>query len=347
MKKKAAIYCRLSREDDALAENEWSESIQNQQKLLADYAKKNGFSIYCVYVDDNYSGLDNKRPAFCRLIEDARCGRFDTILSKNQSRFTRDLETAQKYLNELFPLWGIHFIGVCDGTDTNDPKGMKMRQINGLVNEWYSEDLSDNIRQILREKMNRGQFIGSFACYGYAKDPENPHHLIPDPPAASVVREIYDLYLGGLSLAKIASVLTKRQVPSPCFYKIQQGLLFQTPFLKKDENNLTTFGIPSGISSGISSNTSPKTNTDYKYKWSASSVRRILTNPIYTGTLIQGTIQKESVKSKKRIALSKEEWSIFPHAHPALISESAFLEVQNLLKKNRKKKSVTLCTRDA
>lgn len=331
MKKKAAIYCRLSREDDALAENEWSESIQNQQKLLSNYAKKNGFSIYCVYVDDNYSGLDNKRPAFCRLLEDARCGRFDTILCKNQSRFTRDLETAQKYLNELFPLWGIHFIGVCDGTDTDDPKGMKMRQINGLVNEWYSEDLSDNIRQILREKMNRGQFIGSFACYGYTKDPKDSHHLVPDPPAASVVRTIYELYLNGLSLAKIAAVLTKWQVPSPCFYKIQQGLLFQTPFLKKDEKNWAASSeLPQKIVS--------KTNSDNKCKWAPSSVRRILTNPIYTGTLIQGTMQKESVKSKKRIALSKEEWSIYPHAHPALISESSFLEVQDLLKKNRKKK---------
>lgn len=331
MKKKTAIYCRLSREDDALAENEWSESIQNQQKLLSNYAKKNGFSIYCVYVDDNYSGLDNKRPAFCRLLEDARCGRFNTILCKNQSRFTRDLETAQKYLNELFPLWGIHFIGVCDGTDTDDPKGIKMRQINGLVNEWYSEDLSDNIRQILREKMNRGQFIGSFACYGYTKDPKDSHHLVPDPPAASVVRTIYELYLSGLSLAKIASVLAKRQIPSPCFYKIQQGLLFQTPFLKKGEGTLAT-------SSRISPNETAMSNSNNKCKWAASSVRRILTNPIYTGTLIQGTMQKESVKSKKRIALSKEEWSIYPHAHPALISESSFLEVQDLLKKNRKKK---------
>ena len=86
MEKRAAIYCRLSREDDNLACDEVSESIQNQQKLLCEYAKKNGFSVYCMYVDENYSGLDNTRPAFCRMIEDARCGRFDTILCKNQSR---------------------------------------------------------------------------------------------------------------------------------------------------------------------------------------------------------------------------------------------------------------------
>ena len=172
MEKRAAIYCRLSREDDNLACDEVSESIQNQQKLLCEYAKKNGFSVYCMYVDENYSGLDNTRPAFCRMIEDARCGRFDTILCKNQSRFTRDMETAQYYLNEVFPLWHVRLIGICDGVDTNDMKNLRLRQINGLINEWYSEDLSDNIRQILRDKMMRGQFIGSFACYGYTKDPD-------------------------------------------------------------------------------------------------------------------------------------------------------------------------------
>ena len=152
-----------------------------------------------MYVDENYSGLDNTRPAFCRMIEDARCGRFDTILCKNQSRFTRNMETAQYYLNELFPLWHVRLIGICDGVDTNDMKNLRLRQINGLINEWYSEDLSDNIRQILRDKMMRGQFIGSFACYGYTKDPAHLHSLIPDPPAAAVVREIYQLYLDGFS----------------------------------------------------------------------------------------------------------------------------------------------------
>ena len=114
------------------------------------------------------------------------------------------------YLNELFPLWHVRLIGICDGVDTNDMKNLRLRQINGLINEWYSEDLSDNIRQILRDKMMRGQFIGSFACYGYTKDPAHLHSLIPDPPAAAVVREIYQLYLDGFSLSKIASLLTKK-----------------------------------------------------------------------------------------------------------------------------------------
>ena len=89
----------------------------------------------------------------------------------------------------------------------------------------------------------------------------------------------------------------------PCFYKIQQGILFQTPFSKNKITYESDGKIP---------------------KWSASSVRHILTNPIYTGTLIQGTTKKESAKSKKRIKVSSTEWIIYPNAHPALISEDIF-----------------------
>lgn len=251
------------------------------------------------------------------MIEDARCGRFDTILCKNQSRFTRDMETAQYYLNELFPLWHVRLIGICDGVDTNDMKNLRLRQINGLINEWYSEDLSDNIRQILRDKMMRGQFIGSFACYGYTKDPAHLHSLIPDPPAAAVVREIYQLYLDGFSLSKIASLLTKKQVMPPCFYKIQQGILFQTPFSKNKITYESDGKIP---------------------KWSASSVRHILTNPVYTGTLIQGTTKKESARAKNALRCQALNGSFILMHIPALISEDIFCEVSSLLQKRQKEK---------
>ena len=233
MEKRAAIYCRLSREDDNLACDEVSESIQNQQKLLCEYAKKNGFSVYCMYVDENYSGLDNTRPAFCRMIEDARCGRFDTILCKNQSRFTRDMETAQYYLNELFPLWHVRLIGICDGVDTNDMKNLRLRQINGLINEWYSEDLSDNIRQILRDKMMRGQFIGSFACYGYTK--EFLIRLLPPLYGKFISFILMDLVFQKSLLYSLKSRLCRH-----AFIRSSRAFYFRRLFLKiKSHMNLT------------------------------------------------------------------------------------------------------------
>lgn len=305
----AAIYCRLSVEDENHSSaREYSESILNQQLLLTDYANKHGMDIYAVYVDENYSGLNNKRPAFCRLLDDARHGRFEVILCKSQSRFTRDLETADTYLNHLFPVWGIRFISIVDGVDTRETKSRKMRQLNGLINEWYCEDLSDNIRAVLRKKMESGQFIGSFACYGYTKDPADHHHLIPDPPAAAIVRQIYQWYLEGASIGRIAALLTERHVPRPSSYKRQNGLLFQAPFTQ-DSNG----------------------------RWSVSTIKRILSNPVYTGSLVQGKEQKLCCKSDRRITVPKDQWIIVKDTHQPIIGEEAFLQVQELLAARRKK----------
>lgn len=318
----AAIYCRLSVEDEkADGLPAVSESIKNQQLLLADYAQKHGLTVYAVYVDENYSGLDNKRPAFLRLIDDARHGRFEVILCKSQSRFTRDLETADRYLNQLFPLWGIRFLGIVDGTDTAQTRSRKIRQLNGLLNEWYCEDLSDNIRAVLRRKMENGQFIGSFAPYGYTKDPSDRHRLVPDPPAAAVVRNIYQWYLDGASVSEIAGRLTAARISRPGVWKHQCGLLFQAPL--------------TGSCSLSPASSAPQMGDTV---WSVSTVRRILTNPIYTGCMVQGKEQKLDCKSDRRIRVSQEQWIIVPGTHQPLVSPDAFLAVRKRLHSRRKRR---------
>ena len=158
MKKEiAAIYCRLSVEDAEKRAAE-RESIRNQRALLLGYAKKQGWAVYDIYADEDYSGLREDRPAFQRLLADAEERKFSIILCKTQSRFTRNAGTAEKYLHALFPLWGIRFVTVVDGVDTASHANKKARQINSLVNEWYSEELSENIRAVFRRKMEAGQF---------------------------------------------------------------------------------------------------------------------------------------------------------------------------------------------
>lgn len=187
---KAALYCRLSKEDeDKINQGDESASIQNQKMLLMDYAFTHKFAVYNIYFDDDYSGLDSERPAFKKLIRDAKNGCFNTIICKTQSRFTRDMELVEKYIHGLFPIIGIRFIGVVDHVDTDIKGNKKARQINGLINEWYCEDLSENIRSVFRTKMEKGQFIGSYALYGYKKDPKNNHKLIIDEEAAAVVKK--------------------------------------------------------------------------------------------------------------------------------------------------------------
>lgn len=204
---RAAIYCRLSVEDAQRQEGKDSESIANQKELLLAYAAKKEWQVTGIYVDEDYSGLREDRPGFQKLIAHGREGRFSVILCKTQSRFTRNLVTAERYLYELFPLWGIRFVSVVDGVDTARRENKRASQINSLINEWYCEELSDNIRAVLRRKREMGQYLGNYAPYGYEKSPFDHHVLVPCSQRARVVAGIFRLYLMGFSCGGVAAVL--------------------------------------------------------------------------------------------------------------------------------------------
>ncbi len=297
---KVALYCRLSVEDGT---GEESESIRNQRLLLISYAQKNGWEIYDVYEDEDYSGLREDRPAFCRMIADAKNRRFEIILCKTQSRFTRSASTAEIYLHERFPLWGIRFVTVVDGVDTAKRENKKARQINSLVNEWYCEELSENIRSVLRKKMELGQFLGNYAPYGYEKDANDRHHLVICNEEATVVRYIAELYLSGLSCKKIAVQLSLENIPTPSQQKQSRGQdLGRRPCSQ----------------------------------WGSGTVRKILTNPVYIGHMVQGKEQKVSFKSQKTIEVPRQRWVVVEHTHEAILSEKTFANIQKKMDQNRR-----------
>lgn len=307
----AALYCRLSVEDAGRGEAE-SESIQNQKTLLQSYAKEQGWTVYGIYTDEDYSGLREDRPAFRALLQDAEAKKFSIILCKTQSRFTRNATTAEKYLHGKFPLWGIRFVTVVDHVDTAFSSNKKVRQINSLVNEWYSEELSENIRTVFRRKMEQGQFLGNFAPYGYRKDPVCRHHLLQDAETAAVVRRIFSLYLEGYSDRRIAALLTKERIPTPSEVKKQRG---------------EDLGRKSCI------------------QWAAGTIRKILQNPVYLGHMVQGREEKISFKEKKTRERPKAEWIVVEDTHEAIIETALFLQVQQqrmLRRKSRGKKESTL-----
>ena len=307
---KAALYLRLSKEDvDKINKGDDSESIVNQRLLLTDYAVSHDMQIVDVYSDDDYSGLYDDRPEFDRLIKDAKLGKYNVVIAKTQSRFTRNMQHVEKYLHHDFPLLGIRFIGVVDGVDTLNANNKKSRQINGLVNEWYCEDLSNNIRSVFKQKMKAGQFLGSFAPYGYEKDPDDKHKFIIDEYAANVVRKIYDLYLQGYSTKAISHMLEDEHIDNPTVYKQKKGLQYQNR--QADE-----FSI--------------------KYNfWSITTINRILRNETYIGKLEQGTCEKVSYKDKKVVALPKEKWIVIDNHHEAIIDKELFYKVQKMRKSRR------------
>ena len=231
---KAAIYCRLSEEDkDKRHVTDDSESIQNQKSMLIQYATEQGWEIYGIYSDDDYTGADRSRPEFNRLLEDAKHKKFDIVLCKTQSRFTRELELVEKYIHGYFPIWGIRFVSIVDNADTENKGNKKSRQINGLVNEWYLEDMSENIKSVLTDKRKNGYHIGAFALYGYQKDSQQKGHLLIDEEAAEVVREVFTLFSQGYGKTAIAEILNEQGVPNPTEYKRQKGLRYQQLYSRK------------------------------------------------------------------------------------------------------------------
>ena len=150
---RVGIYCRLSDEDRFKKDkNDDSESIANQKSMLLKYALNKNWEVVNVYSDDDYSGADINRPKFNELLKDCEEGKIDIVLCKTQSRFSRDMEIVEKYIHNKFIEWGIRFVSIVDNADTQVKGNKKARQINGLINEWYLEDLSDNIRSSLQNR---------------------------------------------------------------------------------------------------------------------------------------------------------------------------------------------------
>lgn len=218
MRERVAIYCRLS-EEDREKDGSDSQSIQNQREMLRQYAADRNWEVVAEWIDDDWAGADRNRPGFRQLLYEAERGAYDIVLCKTQSRFTREIELVERYLHDRFPRWGVRFVSVVDHADTAVWHNKKARQINGLINEWYLEDLSENIRAVLTSRRKRGLHIGSTALYGYRKDPDVRGHLLPDPLTAPVVQEIFTQYAAGRSQKAIADMLTARGEPSPAARK--------------------------------------------------------------------------------------------------------------------------------
>ncbi len=299
---KAAVYCRLSEEDrNKQFETDDSNSIQNQKTLLVQYALEQGWDIYSIYSDDDYTGSDRKRPEFNRLLTDAENRKFDIVLCKTQSRFTRELELVEKYIHGLFPVWGIRFVSIVDNADTENKGNKKSRQINGLVNEWYLEDMSESIKSVLTNRRKNGFHIGSFALYGYKKDPDQKGHLIIDDEAADIVREVFTLFSQGMGKTAIARMLNDRGVPNPTEYKRLHGLRYKQP---KHKNSTL---------------------------WKYSAISDMLNNEIYIGNMVQGKYGSVSYKTKQNKPRPKSEWYIVEGTHEPIIDRKLWNRVQSVI----------------
>lgn len=296
-------YLRLSHED---GDKEESNSITGQKNLIREYFRHHPEIVACgMKIDDGFSGSNFDRPAFQEMMADVKMGRINCIVVKDLSRFGRNYLETGEYIEQIFPFLGVRFIAINDNYDSMNTRTVSDELVipfKNLINEAYCRDISVKIRSQLEIKRRRGDFTGSFAAYGYIKDPKNKNHLLIDEFAANVIRDIFCWKIKGVSAGDIADRLNQDGILPPLDYKKSQGLRFATPF-------------------GINERSA----------WNATTILRILKNPIYTGVLEQGKITTPSFKVKRRVLKPREEWNIVRGAHEAIIDQHDFEIVQKVL----------------
>lgn len=302
----AALYVRLSRED---GDKEESDSIVNQKELLQQFvALEADIAMHDVYVDDGWSGTNFERPEFIRMMGDIKADAVNCVIVKDLSRFGRNYIDVGQYIEKTFPLMDIRFISVTDNLDSvKNPQTMNniIVPFKNLINDEYCRDISNKVRSSLDLKRKQGKHIGSFACYGYKKDPEDHNHLVIDSEAAEVVRDIYKWYKSGISILGISKKLNQLGIPNPSSYKKEQGLHYKNRYEKMTDK-----------------------------RWHESSVRRILSNRMYIGDLVQGTIRIKSYKVQVAQRQPENDWIIVPGTHEAIVGREDFEIVQELLHRN-------------
>ncbi len=305
----AAIYVRLSKEDSAIMKDtgkEESDSIVNQKELIRAFlADKPDIEICAEYADDGYSGADFERPNFRRMIQKIEAGHIDCVVVKDLSRFGRNFVEAGRYIDQIFPALGVRFIAVNDGFDSGNGRTSYDRILipfKNLINDAYCRDISVKVRSQLEIKRRKGDFIGSFAVYGYRKDPADRHRLVVDEYAAGVVKDIFKWKLEGASQQRIADRLNERGELSPMEYKRFCGMRYQSGF-----------------------------QVNAKARWSAAAVGRILRNELYIGTMVQGKRTTPNHKVKKTLWKPSEDWVRVEGSHAPVVDKEDFLAVERLL----------------
>ena len=294
------IYIRLSQEDKDKKYESDSESVINQKELLRSYVKNNKFNLSGEYVDDGYSGTDFDRPGFQRMLEDIKMKKINCVVVKDLSRFGRDHVMTGYYIETFFPENNIRFISILESFDSF--KNQASNDSSTFIiacNDYYSKQNSIKIRNVLNDKRKNGKFIGSLPSFGYMRDPEDKGHLIPNPDTAPIVKNIFKWRADGVGPTEIATRLNNDNVPTPSGYK-------KTNFSSRLINRDT---------------------------WNISTVKKILTNRIYTGDMVQHTQTKVNYKSKKKINLDQSLWVIVENTHEPLVDKTTFEYVQTLRKR--------------
>jgi DNA invertase Pin-like site-specific DNA recombinase len=297
-KKITALYCRISREDELVTD---SSSIETQKSYLTRYANQNKYYNTRFYVDDGYSGTNFERPGFLGLKSDIENEIVSVVIVKDLSRLGRDYLMTGYYIEHYFPSNNVRFIAINDQVDTlksdND-----FAPFRNIMNEWYARDISKKIRSAYKTKALNGEFTGAYPPYGYDKNPNNKHQLVINNQKALIVRQIYDLYLDGTSIYKIARILKESKVYTPRTDLYRTQGVYESKHVKK-----------------------------YPYEWAPQTIMSILLNEVYIGTIICNKHQTKTFKIKELKRNPETKWIKSKNKHEPIIDVKVFKKVQEMI----------------
>jgi len=303
----AAIYCRLSQDDGDLGE---SGSIQTQKAILTRYCKDNHIAIGEIYCDDGYTGQNFNRPDFRRMMDDIEKGKINVVIVNDLSRFGREYAEMGLIIEHYFEEKGVRFISLYDRVDTAKSKDNLIMAITNVMNSFYARQASSKTKAAHRARAQDGMYLAGHALFGYMKDSNDRHKLIIDPPAADVVREIFQSFADGVGYVRMTKILRERKILNPMAYFNQNNPdYFKSDYWRKP------------------------------FDWHATSVRSILMNQAYIGNVVFGKTKVKGLFDKKRIPAPQEEWIIVENMHEPIISRELWDTVHQLMKSRRRENS--------
>lgn len=305
------LYKRLSRDDNDGKKE--SESISNQDKILRQYvlelSKKepqNRFTIVKDYTDDGYTGTNFNRPGFIEMINDIENEMINMVVVKDLTRLGRKTNEVLRYYQEYFPSKKVRFITATEDTiDTYYKEDDDFIPFKAVMSEQYPKETSRKIKAVKIAKAKQGLFQGNTAPYGYKKSPNNKNQLIVDKEVSWIVKEIFGKYSKGYTRTEIVKSLNERNIKPPREYLNIKGV---------------------------------KTNSE---GWKEITITRIVSNPVYIGTMVGAKTVKPSFRRKERIINTKENQIIVENMHESIIDVETFNKCQILKEKfkhNRNRK---------
>jgi len=272
-------------------------SLFNQREICLTYAQKRGFEIVGESSDDNASGMNFNRLGIAKLTEVAENGTIDAVIVKGLSRLGRHRTQTALFIGFLMEK-GIRVLSATEGLDSFREEDDLPISVRGLMNDYYAKDIGKKIRAGYRQKQKEGLVI--IPPFGYWKD-KNADEIKIEPEAAATVQLIFSLYLSGMGQKKIAQQLNREGHPTPAQLQFKR------------------YG---------------KHRPDIRdYVWSYVSVKNILSDESYIGTLVN---HRKEMREGKTYSVPREGQFRREGIYPPLVTKADWERVQALLRQNNR-----------